>query len=100
MRTNPEKIETLSSLMLTLLITGILAGAIHAMLGRIDSPIWPVRLYLALFRYRQPEVLRRYAASRSKFAWREQFMAAAFVWFFIAFSGLIFFLGCSHKGDC
>ncbi|MES2070274.1 MAG: hypothetical protein V4488_08000 [Pseudomonadota bacterium] len=87
-------------LLLAAAIVGIFVGAIHAMLGRIDSPIWPVRLYLVLLRYRQPESLRKYAASRTEFTWREQFMAAAFIWFFMAFIGMGFLFGCGRKTYC
>ncbi|MES2072005.1 MAG: hypothetical protein V4488_16735 [Pseudomonadota bacterium] len=81
-------------------IVGIFFGAIHAARGKIDSPIWPVRLYLTIFRHRQPRVLKNYAAKRSQFTWREQFMAGAFIWFFIIFMGLVFFFGCNRKSYC
>lgn len=72
-------------------VLGILVGYIHSKFGNDDNPIWPVKLYLELFKHNQPKILKDYGASRKSFKYREQFMAASFIWFFIIFISLLFF---------
>ena len=71
-------------------ILGVLAGYIHSKFGDKNNPIWPVKLYLELFKHSQPKILKNYAGSRNSFKYREQFMVASFVWFFIIFISLLF----------
>jgi len=65
-------------------IIGVAVGYIHAKLGKEYNPVWPIKLYLSLFR-QSIGFFRKYADKRHSFQFREQFMAAAFVWFFIIF---------------
>ncbi len=86
-------------LLLGAALAGIVVGAFHSRLGTETSPVWPVRLYLLLFRHNQPRVVRQYAERRTTFRWREQFMASAFVWFFIFFVVAVFVFGCSRRAN-
>ena len=75
-------------------IGGLVLGTITAAASSKDSPVWPVRLYLELFRNaRKVPTLRRYADERSVFPFREQLLASWFIWFFIIFGISIFILG-------
>ena len=68
---------------LTSAVLGFAVAGIHVSFSTPDRPIWPIKLYLIILKTNQPKNLKTYAISRSKFRWREQFMAAAFIWFFI-----------------
>jgi hypothetical protein len=76
---------------LAALASGLILGTITAATANKNSPAWPLRLYLALFKTsRTLPVLRDYAEKRTSFGFREQLFASAFVWFFIFFGIAIF----------
>ena len=70
-------------------VLGVLVGFFHARKGNVEKPIWPIKLYLMIIG-NHVLTLRKYADSRNHFMFREQFMAAAFIWFFIIFVSLMF----------
>ena len=86
-------------LLLGAVLAGIVVGAFHSRLGTEISPVWPLRLYLLLFRTNQPRIVRRHVEGLTTFRWREQFMASAFVWFFIFFVIAMFVFGCSRRAN-
>ena len=73
------------------LIIGVVVGYIHARLGNETNPVWPVKLYIYLFK-QSTEYFRKYADNRHIFQLREQFIASAFVWFFIIFIASMAFI--------
>jgi hypothetical protein len=79
-------------------IGGVGLGMVTAIQGTETRPVWPVRYYLFLLSYRQPRFLKGYAAKRSTFPFREQFLASSFLWFFILFIAGQFAFGCGRNG--
>jgi hypothetical protein len=65
-----------------------------------ESPVWPVRVYIYLFRTSNVPWFRRYAGSRTSFPRREQFLTSFFIWFFIFFVIAIFAFECNRRGTC
>lgn len=78
-------------------LLGVVIGAVHARIGSETSPVWPVRLYLFILTFNQPKWVSGYAKSRNRFAWREQFMASSFIWFFFLFILAIVLFGCGGR---
>ncbi len=73
-------------LMFYSLIISLVFGIIHANMGDIDKPIWPVRSFMFWIRHmkwRKDWEYRNYGKDRTEFSFREQFMSAVFFWFFI-----------------
>lgn len=70
-------------------ILGIVIGFFHAKMGNIENPIWPIKLYLTIIGT-NPLTSKQYKNSRNHFLFREQFMTASFIWFFIIFILLLF----------
>jgi hypothetical protein len=70
-------------------VLGVVIGYIHACQGTSTNPIWPIKVYLGFFKL-HVHTLRKYASTRTTFTFREQFMAAAFIWFFVLFLSMIF----------
>ena len=69
-------------------VLGVAIGYIHACQGTSNNPIWPIKVYLGIFKL-HIHTLRKYASSRTTFTFREQFMAASFTWFFVLFLAMI-----------
>ncbi|MGE5823486.1 MAG: hypothetical protein ACM36A_02720 [Bacteroidota bacterium] len=66
--------------------------------ARSEAPVWPIRVYLGLFRGSNFPGIADYAANRKSFSRREQYLASFFVWFFILFIAATFFFGCGRRG--
>jgi hypothetical protein len=65
-----------------------------------ESPVWPIRLWLWLFRNHAITWFKRYPEKRNTFSRREQFLATFFIWFFVAFAIGAAFLSCSYRTGC
>ncbi len=79
-------------------VGGVALGAVTARLGTEAEPVWPVRLYLSLLSFNQPQRLKRYVEGRKRFAFREQLLASSFIWFFILFGAGLYIFGCGRRG--
>lgn len=79
---------------------GLCAGALTTRDAQPESPVWPIRIWLLLFCNHPISWLKRYPSRRDSFSRREQFLAAFFAWFFIAFVIGAIALGCSYRTGC
>jgi hypothetical protein len=68
--------------------------------GNSDSPNWAVDAYLGLLRSTWLPPLRRYADERKTATYRERFLAAWFLSFFLIFLIGIFFLPSCGRHSC
>ena len=84
-------------LFLVVLPIAIIAGLLTVRGSSEERPTWPVRLYISLFRSANVSILRRYGDSRVRSSYREQFLVAVFVWFFVLFMFAQAFFGCSAR---
>jgi hypothetical protein len=77
-------------------VAGVVVAALTTPRGSSDRPMWAVRVYLALYRAFPPF---RPTVTRT-FAYREQFLAAFFVSFFVVFIAGALAFGCSYRLGC
>ena len=75
-------------LLLSAVVLGLSVGYAHACRGSPKNPIWPIKFYLRIL---EQHVLtfRRYASNRTVFRFREQFLAASFIWFLVFFLSML-----------
>jgi predicted membrane protein len=81
-----ESHQTVSEpiVLLLSLLSCLVIAYFHARLGKLDKPIWPVKFMIWLISYRtQHSTYRNYGNKRKMFFFREQYMAAALIWFWI-----------------
>jgi|GEM_PF-3337670 len=64
-------------------VLGLGAASFMTLNAWQDVPLWPVCLWLWLFRNHAITFLRRYQDTRQKFSLRGQFLASFLAWFFI-----------------
>lgn len=83
---------------LAILAVAFAVGMLGGYLGVRRTPpeklAWPMRLQLLISR------LGRLPARQQEASRREQFLAAFFAWFFIAFVAGILFFGCTRRMGC
>jgi hypothetical protein len=84
-------------ILLVALVVAVVGGLLTVRGRSKERPSWPFRLYVALFRRSNLPALKQYGESRTHASTREQFLIAAFIWFFVLFVvGQVFF-GCSLR---
>jgi len=66
--------------------------------ARPDESPFAIRIYLFMMEVSNIPSLKEYAASHKQHSRREQFLASAFVWFFIFFVIAIFMFDCPKRG--
>ena len=86
-------------------IAGVGLGLVTALKGSETKPVWPLRYLLRQLSARnQFKALKRYAEKRRTYSFREQFLASAFIWFFIFMVTGILVLAwlspCPGRGGC
>jgi len=71
-----------------ILLISILASLViayfHAKLGKLERPNWPIILLNAWIQWMNIHGLKNFGEKRTIYFFREQYMSAAFVWFWIS----------------
>ena len=78
-------------------LISLLIAYFHAKLGTLEKPIWPVRLIIKWIQVIKGLKRENYGKEREMFFFREQYMAAAFLWFWICALVMIIVWGLSIK---